>query len=101
MVVRTDQSVTSVEYNIQDSNATNDDSVTGVANGNNAWVPATELTANPAVQSTYPNEWRFNYVNIPSSGSATIQVRLKKLTSVDERHAHRHRRALHHADALP
>ncbi len=81
VVVRTDDSVTSVEYNIQDSNPSNDDSVTGVANGNNAWVQATELPANPAVQSTYPNEWRFNYVNIPSSGPATIQVRLKKLTS--------------------
>ena len=81
VVVRTDQSVSSVEYNIQDGNSNNDDAVTGVANGNNAWVPATELSANPAVQSSYPNEWRFNYVNIPSSGSATIQVRLKKLTS--------------------
>ncbi|HEX4086186.1 MAG TPA: hypothetical protein VHY22_14820 [Chthoniobacteraceae bacterium] len=55
--------------------------MTGVANGNNAWVQATELSATPAVQSSFPNEWRFNYVNIPSSGSATIQVRLKKLTS--------------------
>ncbi len=81
VVVRTDSSVTSVEYNIQDSNSNNDDSATGVANGNNAWVAATQLPANPAVQSAYPNEWRFNYVNIPSSGSATIQVRLKKLTS--------------------
>ncbi len=81
VVVRTDQSVTSVEYNIQDSNPNNDDSVTTVANGNNAWVQATELPANPAVVSSYPNEWRFNYVNIPSSGTATIQVRLKKLTS--------------------
>ncbi len=81
VVVRTDQSVTGVEYNIQDGNAANDDSVTGVANGNNAWVAATELTANPAVQSSYPNEWRFNYVNIPSSGTAVIKVRLKKLTS--------------------
>ena len=81
MVVRTDNSVTSVEYNIQDSNANNDDSVTGVANGNNAWVQATELTASPSIQSNYPNEWRFNYVNIPSSGTAIIQVRIKKLTS--------------------
>ena len=88
VVVRTDESVTSVEYNIQDSNANNDDSVTGVANGNGAntsgstaWVQATELSATPSIQSSYPNEWRFNYVNIPASGTATIQVRLKKLSS--------------------
>jgi hypothetical protein len=88
VVVRTDNSVTAVEYNIQDSNTQNDDGVTGVANGNglnasgsSSWVAATELAANPLVTSTYPNEWRFNYVNIPSNGPAVIQVRLKKLTS--------------------
>jgi hypothetical protein len=64
-----------------DSNPKNDDSVTGVANGNNAWVLATQVTANPAVASQYPDEWRFNYVNIRSSGSAQIYVRVRKLSS--------------------
>ncbi len=81
VVVRTDPGVTEVWYNIQDSNASNDDSVTGVANGNNAWVLATQLTANPTISSPYPNEWRFNYVNIPSSGTGKIYVRLRKLSS--------------------
>ncbi len=45
------------------------------------WVKATELTSSPAVNSAYPREWRFDYTNIPSSGSAAIQVRLRELSS--------------------
>src|SRR5205823_1697566 len=47
------------------------------------WVKATELTPTPAVTSTYPREWRFDYINIPSSGTATIQVRLRELSSAE------------------
>ena len=81
VVVRTDPTVTEVWYKILDSDATNDDSTTTTNNGNGVWVQATSLTANPAVSSTYPNEWRFNYVNIPLSGTAKILVRLRELTS--------------------
>ena len=81
VVVRTDPNVTEVWYNIADTDPNNDDSVTGVANGNNAWVLATKLTANPTISSPYPDEWRFNYVNIPASGTAQIYVRLRKLSS--------------------
>ena len=81
VVVRTDQSVSEVDYEILDGDPTNDDSALGVANGNNAWVKASQFTANPTIQSPYPNEWRFSYVNVPSSGTAQIMVRLKKLTS--------------------
>ena len=81
VVVRTDPNVTEVWYNISDTDPNNDDSITKVANGNNAWVLATQLTANPTINSQYPNEWRFNYVNIPASGTATINVRLRKLSS--------------------
>ncbi len=81
VVVRTDQSVTEVDYQIVDSDPNNDDSKSGIANGNNAWVKAASFTANPTIQSQYPNEWRFNYVNVPSNGTATISVRLKKLSS--------------------
>jgi hypothetical protein len=81
VVVRTDPGVTEVWYNIIDSDPNNDDAVTAVANGNNAWVKATQLTANPVITSQYPNEWRFNYVNIPSSGTGKIYVRLRKLSS--------------------
>jgi len=57
----------------------------GVWNNNIAgtWVKATELTANPAVSSPYPREWRFDYANIPASGNAQIQVRLRELSSAD------------------
>ncbi|MBE7194923.1 MAG: hypothetical protein INR66_20910, partial [Gordonia polyisoprenivorans] len=81
VVVRTDPSVTEVWYKILDGDTTNDDAVTTTANGNNAWVKATQLTASLSVASTYPNEWRFNYVNVPSSGTARIAVRLRELSS--------------------
>ncbi|MDW8349818.1 MAG: alpha-amylase family glycosyl hydrolase [Verrucomicrobiae bacterium] len=82
-VVRTDQTVTEVWYRIQDSDPNNDDSVTQSNNGNNAWVKAVRRTANPYVNkfTTFPDEWRFDYINIPSSGTATIQVRLKEISS--------------------
>src|SRR6266403_578092 len=48
----------------------------GIWNNNIAttWVKATQLTQNPAVSSIYPREWRFDYMNIPASGAAIIQV---------------------------
>ena len=80
-VVRTDPSVIELWYKILDGEPTNDDSATTANNGNGVWVQATQLTANPAVFSQYPNEWCFNYVNVPSSGTAKILVRLRELTS--------------------
>lgn len=55
----------------------------GVWNNNIAgtWVKATELTANPQVNSSYPREWRFDYTNIPASGTAQIKVRLCEMSS--------------------
>ncbi|HEY4281901.1 MAG TPA: alpha-amylase family glycosyl hydrolase [Chthoniobacterales bacterium] len=47
------------------------------------WVKATELTANPAVSSVYPKEWRFDYANIPASGNPVIKVRLRELSSAE------------------
>ncbi|HEX8077307.1 MAG TPA: hypothetical protein VF511_05790, partial [Chthoniobacterales bacterium] len=47
------------------------------------WVKATEVTQNPAVSSSYPREWRFDYANIPASGAAQIKVRLRELSSAD------------------
>ncbi len=90
VVVRADSSVTSAEFNIQDSNALNDDAQTGQANGNGntngvpRFVAATAVTPNDTISATYPNlaqEFRFNYVNVPGSGTATITVRLKTATS--------------------
>ncbi len=90
VVVRGDSSVTSAEFNIQDSNSLNDDAQTGQANGNGntnglpRFVAATAVTPSDSISATYPNlpnEFRFNYVNVPGSGTATINVRLRKSTS--------------------
>ena len=87
VVVRTDPTVTEVWYKVVDGDPTNDDTATTVSNGNNGWVQATSVapgvdaSGRPSVSSVYPNEWRFNYVNIPSSGNAQIIVRLRELSS--------------------
>ena len=47
-----------------------------------SWVRATEVT--PSVEPTnasYVKEWRFNYANIPASGTATVKVRLREVSS--------------------
>ncbi len=87
-VVRTDPTVTEVWYNILDSDAGNDDGQTEQLNGNGtnelgqaSWVPATRVTPSLDIDSPYPDEWRFTYRNIPSSGDATIRVRLRELSS--------------------
>jgi hypothetical protein len=86
VVVRADNSVTSVSFNIQDSNTNNDDGVTGQLNGNGlgtnglpSFAPASQVTPNQTLDGQYPNElqeFRFTYTNIPSSGTATINIRL-------------------------
>jgi len=86
VVVRADATVTSVEYNIIDSNPANDDAATGLNNGNgsNAWAVATKVSPSGSISAQYPNlsqEFRFNYYAVPSSGNATITVRLKEATS--------------------
>ncbi|MCH8528782.1 MAG: hypothetical protein LAT79_16785 [Kiritimatiellae bacterium] len=89
VVVRTDRTVTEVWFNIVDSEAGNDDEVTGMLNGNglgedeeSSWVRAIETrTPSLDVNSAYPREWRFSYRNIPDDGSATIRVRLVELSS--------------------
>jgi hypothetical protein len=87
VVVRTDNSTTEVWYKIDDGDASNNDATTGVSNGNGAWVRASEVTPNAAIVPADPDhvrEFRFNYVNIPATGSGTIQVRLKELSSSDD-----------------
>ena len=67
------------------SEAFQDLNADGVWNNNIAttWVKATEVTPNPAVASSYSREWRFDYANIPSSGNASIKVRLRELSSAE------------------
>ncbi|MDX6766432.1 MAG: alpha-amylase family glycosyl hydrolase [Candidatus Methylacidiphilales bacterium] len=117
VVIRTDPTVEEVWYNIDDSEAGNNDSATAKLNGNGdgfepftdenqngvrdsgeaftdlngngaydddipmAWARATEVTANPAVTSTYAKEWRLRYTNIPSDNSATLTLRLLEASS--------------------
>ena len=90
VVVRADSSVTGVDFNIQDSYAGNDDPATGENNGNGnsngipVFVSATAVSPDVGISGQYPNypqEFRFNYVNVPASGTATITVRLKTLAT--------------------
>lgn len=90
VVVRADDTVTEVEYNIIDSNPNNDDVVTGFHNGNGlsngvpVFASATLVTPLASLSQQYPNfpqEFRFNYEAVPSSGTATLTVRLKELTT--------------------
>lgn len=90
VVIRTDSSVTGVEFNIQDSDPFNDDVMTGAANANGntnvapIFLGATKVAPTDSISATYPNyplEWRFNYALIPGSGQATITVRLREATT--------------------
>ena len=91
VVVRAQDTTTEVDYHIDDNSANNDDSATGQLNGNGngtngapSWAVATEVSPLPSIGLQYPNlphEFRFNYVGIPSSGPATITVRLKDASS--------------------
>jgi hypothetical protein len=90
VVVRADANTTEVEYNISDGDPNNDDVVTGFPNGNGlsngvpVFAKASQVSPYPALGEQFPDyplEYRFNYVGIPSNGTANITVRLKELTS--------------------
>jgi hypothetical protein len=86
VVVRADSTVTGVDFSIQDSDPSNDDSVTGQANGNGPtnFVAAAQVRPDPTLDSqypAYPQEFRFNYLNVPTNGVASIIVRLKEYSS--------------------
>jgi glycosidase len=90
VVVRADDTVTEVEYNLADADPNNDDAVTGFNNGNGLTngVPvfARATRVSPALSVTQqhpglPREFRFTYFAVPSNGVATITARLKEITS--------------------
>jgi glycosidase len=82
VVLHSDMTVEEVWYNIDDSDPTNDDGETGLANGNNAWVKAEQgLLPAPNPGSAPEKQWEFDYVSIPSNGAATIQVVLREVSS--------------------
>ena len=70
VVVRTDRSVSTVWYQIIDSN------------GTGTWTQVSLTNTTASLASSYPLEWRFDYTNIPTNGNpALIEVRLGKYTS--------------------
>jgi len=88
IVVRTDPTVTEVWYNITDSNAQNDDGTTGqgLGNGTNtlggvSWVKASKVNPSILIDSQYPVEWRFNFINVPTNSPAAIRVKLAEISS--------------------
>jgi glycosidase len=86
VVVRSDMTVEEAWYKIEDMDADNDDSETGLDNGNGAWVRAEQATlGSPDTGGNPEKQWEFDYVSIPTSGTATIRVLLRELTSSTNR----------------
>ena len=83
VVLTSDATVTRVSYNILDSNPGNDSALTGNGSGN--WRAANEITS-PAISGvdSHEKQWRFEYPEIPTSGSAIISVRFREISSSDE-----------------
>ncbi|HEV2694777.1 MAG TPA: alpha-amylase family glycosyl hydrolase [Verrucomicrobiae bacterium] len=90
VVVRADSTVTGVDFNIQDGDPNNDDTNTGKAFGNGSsngvpvYASATSVTPDATLSAqypAYPQEFRFVYTNVPISGTATINVRLKEFAT--------------------
>jgi len=89
-VVRADETVTEIEYNILDNDPNNDDAATEFANGNGltngvpVFARATLITPTASLNAQFPNflrEFRFTYFAVPPSGNATITVRIKELST--------------------
>ena len=78
-VVLTDASVTGVQFNILDTNAANDSAANGNGAGN--WAAATEVTPTQLGTTGLAREWRFDFKNIPTSGAAIVNVRLREASS--------------------
>ena len=89
LVLKTDNTVDEVWYHIEDSDDGND----GIGNGKYTtngvstveWAKATQIspwTKEMAQDTEFTKIWRFTYSRIPSSGTATIRVRLREVSSV-------------------
>ena len=81
-VVRTDSQTTEVWYRIADGDARNDDSTTGKNNGNGAWVKASRAAMTTALAQNHGEGMAIQLRQYPSTGSATLQVRLRELSSL-------------------
>lgn len=78
-VVLSDASVSDVQFNILDSNSMNDSAPNGNGAGN--WAAANEVTPSQLGSTGFAREWRFDYKNVPGSGAAIINVRLREPSS--------------------
>ncbi len=79
-VAISDASVTSVCFNILDSDPANDSA--GSGNGAGNWAQATEVRVPSQLGgSGLAREWRFDYRDIPTSSTAEIYVRFKETSS--------------------
>lgn len=90
IVIRTDSSATLVEVNVSDSLSSNDDVVTGQLRGNGSsngvpvFAPAGEVSPQSGLSALHPSlprEFRYTFSNVPSSGTATITVRVREATT--------------------
>jgi hypothetical protein len=90
VVVRADETASEVEFNVQDADPNNDDVNTGFAHGNGlsnglpVFARAARVTPSSAVSAQFPQlpqEFRFTHFAVPSSGAATITMRVKEFTS--------------------
>jgi len=87
-VVHTDHTVKEVLYNIVDSDPLNDDVNVGrdYGNGNKAggipsWGVIPTVRAINDSGNGMTKEWRFKYINIPASGTATVNLVLRETAS--------------------
>jgi hypothetical protein len=84
--LRADSTVSTVQFNIQDTDTNTWDIYTHQANGigndtngNPVFATATPVTPNPSLNLQYPNypgEFQFHFAYVPPSGTATVSVRL-------------------------
>jgi glycosidase len=87
-VVHTDHTVKEVLYNIVDSDPLNDDTNVGrnYGNGNKAdgtpsWGVIPTVRAINDSGNGMTKEWRFKYINIPASGTASVNLVLRETAS--------------------
>ena len=77
-VAVTDATVSEVWYSILDSDASND----GEGNGFGSWAQAVPIRVPTQLgESGFTREWRFDYGDTPSSGTAILRVRFKEVSS--------------------
>ena len=85
MVFKTDNTVDEVWVHVTDSDDSNDTVGNGIStNGVVEWAKATQIspwTKEDAQDTRLTKIWRWTYSRIPSSGTATIRVRLREVSS--------------------